>query len=677
MSPPIAKGRRRAPADGPFARMLAAASKPVRLWIGRPHVRRADTFRSQSEWIEAVIGYRRGLEWLPWREDLKIQIGNCLKEYGDYRGAVKAYSSVRGSQHRPEAMKQIAHANRLAGTAILPYAMAESPGELIGEEDDMPLPALTARLLPNRMKLESEGERNWLGALGRTDHRAVRARGNVHPSIVLDQVGALSMDRDGVQEPLLAGIVAIRARIVSPVPLETVEIHLDDGTTRQCIATVPVTPVERGGAKLRLHVLNAWIDGAKLPRGRHWLSVEAGRWVPSHGLFVNVIEVGELGTDLASSNSFVPSPADGQAPDMAVVAAPAELRPAARSLFDRPIRSILAVRVDQLGDVSASLPAVARLRELFPEARVTMLVQPGVRAVIEASGVAEEVVTVALPYNAETERRHLPVEEEERLRTHFDEAHFDLAIDLCPGDETRPLLLLSNATYLVGFNSDRFTYLDFGIGLRSRDKVNQLEKLSHAATVLTLVEALAVAVTPKRPPVIRVASGDAVLVRQGLTARGYVVLHTGARHAINRWPGEHYLALAERIVAETAYDVAIFWDDPADPSRPATVADERIHFLHGLDADAFDAIVANARLMVGNDSGPKHLAATRGVPTVSVHVDRLNWNEWGQDSEGVIVSKRMPCTGCGLNDLQLCGRDAVCVRSIGVDEVYEAARAYL
>ena len=107
------------------------------------------------------------------------------------------------------------------------------------------------------------------------------------------------------------------------------------------------------------------------------------------------------------------------------------------------------------------------------------------------------------------------------------------------------------------------------------------------------------------------------------------------------------------------------------------MANQRIRFLHRLDADAFDAIVANARLMVGNDSGPKHLAATRGVPTVSVHVDRLNWNEWGQDSEGVIVSKRMPCTGCGLNDLQLCGRDAICVRSIGVDEVYEAARAYL
>src|SRR3546814_1176968 len=78
--------------------------------------------------------------------------------------------------------------------------------------------------------------------------------------------------------------------------------------------------------------------------------------------------------------------------------------------------------------------------------------------------------------------------------------------------------------------------------------------------------------------------------------------------------------------------------------------------------------------MVGNDSGPKHLAATRGVPTVSVHIDRLNWNEWGQHGTGTILSKRVPCTGCVLNDVQLCGREAVCVRSITVEEVWQAVR---
>ena len=47
----------------------------------------------------------------------------------------------------------------------------------------------------------------------------------------------------------------------------------------------------------------------------------------------------------------------------------------------------------------------------------------------------------------------------------------------------------------------------------------------------------------------------------------------------------------------------------------------------------FDALLA-LRVFVGNDSGPKHLAALRGAPVVSLHMARLNWSEWGQEMTG-------------------------------------------
>src|SRR3546814_14020892 len=67
---------------------------------------------------------------------------------------------------------------------------------------------------------------------------------------------------------------------------------------------------------------------------------------------------------------------------------------------------------------------------------------------------------------------------------------------------------------------------------------------------MTLVESLAVALTPDFAPVPRRAASDMVLNRHGLTPRGYVALHTGARHAINCWPLDHFYALAERLLAE-------------------------------------------------------------------------------------------------------------------------------
>ena len=83
--------------------------------------------------------------------------------------------------------------------------------------------------------------------------------------------------------------------------------------------------------------------------------------------------------------------------------------------------------------------------------------------------------------------------------------------------------------------------------MRSRDKVNQLEKVSHAATVLGLVEALATVVAPDRPAVTRtVPLREETLVARHLTPGGYVVLHTGARHALNEWAARAFCRACNR-----------------------------------------------------------------------------------------------------------------------------------
>jgi len=656
---------------------LAKIGKLVRLRFGLPYVRRADRARDRSEWIEAVVDYHRGLAWMPWRDDLKVQIGNCLKEYGDYRGAIRAYRTVTAGRSGLEAQKQISDVNRRAGSVILPFDIREMSEGTSNSASDIPLPPLSARLLPNRIKLERSEPRRWLGSLGETDALATRLRVNGYATIKLDQVGSLSLEREGVREPVLAGVVAIRGRVLSLTRLDKVEIVLGEGNDARAIATVAMSPVEIAGP-LKLQVFNAWIDSADIPIGRHWLSVRAERKIAPAGLFVNVAQEMEGGEDLLGSNAYVPSVANtGRSIDTAIMEAPAEVRSASRSMFDRPVRSILAIRADQLGDVSASLAALARLRELFPDARLTVLVQPTVKAIVEASCLADEVMTVQLDYDPKSERRFLSPAEEARLRARFQDESFDLGIDLCPGDETRPLLLLSEALYLVGFNADRFTFLDFGISVRSRDKVNQLERLSHAATVMMLVEALGVAITPARCKVARGRTSDPTLAGLNIVPGGYVVLHAGARHAINRWPLAKFVELAFHIVAESTVSVVLFADDLTEIPPEYESGSDRVKLLGALAPDSFDALLSGARLMIGNDSGPKHLAASRGVPTVSVHVGRLNWNEWGQDGVGVILSKRVPCTGCGLNDIQICGRDAICIRSIRVEEVMAAVRPYL
>jgi ADP-heptose:LPS heptosyltransferase len=83
--------------------------------------------------------------------------------------------------------------------------------------------------------------------------------------------------------------------------------------------------------------------------------------------------------------------------------------------------------------------------------------------------------------------------------------------------------------------------------------------------------------------------------------------------------------------------------------------------------------VSFCSVFVGNDSGPKHLAALRGANVVSIHLARNNWNEWGQENNGYIVSRRVPCAGCSIHhDPEECGKGFPCITNISAEEVYGA-----
>jgi heptosyltransferase-3 len=85
------------------------------------------------------------------------------------------------------------------------------------------------------------------------------------------------------------------------------------------------------------------------------------------------------------------------------------------------------------------------------------------------------------------------------------------------------------------------------------------------------------------------------------------------------------------------------------------------------------AAIARARLFVGHDSGPMHLAAAVGTPVVAIFAARnipRQWFPFGKQHR--VVYHRVECWGCGL---ETCiEQQKKCLMSIGVDEVMGAVR---
>jgi ADP-heptose:LPS heptosyltransferase len=199
--------------------------------------------------------------------------------------------------------------------------------------------------------------------------------------------------------------------------------------------------------------------------------------------------------------------------------------------------------------------------------------------------------------------------------------------------------------------------------------------MSPARKMLALVEALGALYRPamKARPIIE--TERSLLSRFGLDATDrYIVLHTGARLPYTRWHG--FGVLAGLLLEHTNLKIIVFSEPGAAASLPRS---SRLHVIEGMTSfSEFDAVIAFCTIFIGNDSGPKHLAALRGAMVISLHMARLNWSEWGQEGHGVIISRCTPCAGCAIGSAgEECGKAFACLAYISPQEVLEAALGLL
>ena len=83
-------------------------------------------------------------------------------------------------------------------------------------------------------------------------------------------------------------------------------------------------------------------------------------------------------------------------------------------------------------------------------------------------------------------------------------------------------------------------------------------------------------------------------------------------------------------------------------------------------------------LYVGNNSGPKHIAAALGVPTIGIHSGVVDAIEWGPiGSRAVAVRRNMTCSPCYLARLEDCPRGFACMRGLEPTAVQEVSELFL
>jgi ADP-heptose:LPS heptosyltransferase/GT2 family glycosyltransferase len=356
---------------------------------------------------------------------------------------------------------------------------------------------------------------------------------------------------------------------------------------------------------------------------------------------------------------------------------PLELVYSSRPLFDRSrINNILAVKLDHIGDFVTAIPALQRLQQHFPQARLYVLSAPGVAELSElVPGLAGAIEFAFFFPRSEHGQRELSEADFRTLQQRLQPYHFDLAIDLRKAPETRPVLQYSGARWLAGFDHNgQFPWLD--IVMEWETDPAGARKRSHVSEdLLRLIDAVATACGTNDG--FRQSAALAKANSAGQSDRKIICIHPGVGSPVRQWPAAQFAALIDHLASSHHAEIILIGsDDEADIAAEVMARVERRDVVRSLVGKILlrelPRLLASAALFVGNNSGPKHLAASLGVPTVGIHSGTVDAREWGPIGSNAVAARRnVLCSPCYFSDPGDCPRQLACLTELQPSDVYE------
>ena len=333
-------------------------------------------------------------------------------------------------------------------------------------------------------------------------------------------------------------------------------------------------------------------------------------------------------------------------------------------------------------------PAVHALRQRFPDAHLTYIVEPAAAPIVISNPHLDEVIVAPRAGGLRGVRDDLALGR--RLRA----GRYDLAIDFHGGPRASLLTWLSGAPVRIGYEIIGRSW----IYTRRIARPRELRRRHSVENQWDLLASLDVAPPDRsRYPMEMPADADARaavgerLARAGVTAgHPLIVIHVSAGNPFRRWPAAHFVDLAAALAADDPGRRIIVTSGPSEGDAAGLVISDaraRLGDAAGgqvLSCGEFSlaelrALLDRAALYIGGDSGPLHVAATTRVPIVGLYGPTLPirsapWRDVACVSESVDAGE-LPCRPC---DQRVCAPgDFRCLTSILPAQVLDAARRAL
>ena len=341
-------------------------------------------------------------------------------------------------------------------------------------------------------------------------------------------------------------------------------------------------------------------------------------------------------------------------------------------------RNVLCVRLDTLGDVLMTEPAMRAVKQAVPGRRVTLLTSPRGAEAGPLLDCVDEIIAYEAPWMKASEAKYNGAEDRcfaRKLRhRRFDGA----VIFTCFSQSALPAAMLCHLSdiplRLAHSRENPYQLLTHWVrecepeqGIRHEvqrqlDLVAELDAAPDDDSVRLSV--------PRRAVDFAIAQLAAVGIE---STEPWIVMHVGASAASRRWPADYFAEAADKLVAELRANIVF----TGSAGERALINDVRRRMrvrsrsLAGrFNVTQLAGLLSIAPLLISNNTGPVHIASGLRTPVVDIYaLTNPQHTPWRTPSR--VLSHDVPCRNCFRS---ICPEEHhQCLRGVLPADVVQAA----
>ena len=335
------------------------------------------------------------------------------------------------------------------------------------------------------------------------------------------------------------------------------------------------------------------------------------------------------------------------------------------------IKKILLIRLRRIGDVILTTPAISALRQGYPTASISNIIERPYRELVEENPNLDKVIVLEKKQSLRDFLKLIRLIRKEK---------YDVVLDFHGGPRASLITLFSKAKLKVGYKIKYKNFI-YNIKLPRSPKEGFFHSVENH---INLVKALGVDVKSLPPlylPQARKTEVEKVkkfIEENSLGGSKIITIHISAGNKFRSWGMDNLVQLTNLLAQRPDVKIILLGtseDQNAEEEILKKSTASPLSLVGRLNLREAKELISHSSLFVGPDSGPMHIAASTSTPIVALFGPNLPAFNAPWQAKAFVVEKELGCRPCKQRNC--IHEDFRCLQSIEPEEVYQACLRFV